>query len=345
MIGEDTPESFYMEGMFALNNQYESMKTGRNVKSGLLQKAKAGGSYGGYRLGYVKAIEQLPDGRQVSGVAHDPQRADFVTAGFRLYATGEYSLSQLADELYDFGLRTFPTRRFAEGKVGTSALQRLLRNPYYAGKIVYKRGEIDEQVFDGRHEPLIDQETFERVQQLLDEKRVAGERRRCIRHYLRGSVFCSDCGKRLTYGVSTGNGGRYAYYFCSARINDTPCNQRTNMRPELIEQAIQRYYRAADELSAAEIKKRTRAIESMVGRQPASRPTGQAGQDRPDRPAQGPAVRLIRLHAEEGDEVSGDAFRDERARMQTENGLPNNPWPRLSSASASMPTPCGWRWS
>ncbi len=144
-------------------------------------------------------------------MAHHPKRADLVTAALRLYATGEYSLSQLVDELYEFGLRSFPTKRYAEGKVGTSALQRLLRNPYYAGKIVCRRGETDEQVFEGRHKPLIDEETFERVQQLLDEKRVAGERPQVHRHYLRGSVFCGDCGKRLTYGVSTGNGGRYAY--------------------------------------------------------------------------------------------------------------------------------------
>jgi hypothetical protein len=66
----------------------------------------------------------------------------------------------------------------------------LLRNPYYAGKIVYKRGEVDEQIFAGRHEPLIDEDTFERVQQLLDEKRVAGERPQVHGHYLRGSIFC-----------------------------------------------------------------------------------------------------------------------------------------------------------
>src|SRR5829696_4917488 len=52
MIGEEeTPESFYMEGMFALNNQYESMKTGRNVSKGILQKAKEGGTYGPAKLG------------------------------------------------------------------------------------------------------------------------------------------------------------------------------------------------------------------------------------------------------------------------------------------------------
>ena len=53
MIGEDTPESFFMEGMFALNNQYESMKTGRNVSQGIYQKAKSGGTYGFTRLGYI----------------------------------------------------------------------------------------------------------------------------------------------------------------------------------------------------------------------------------------------------------------------------------------------------
>ena len=163
MIGENTPESFCMEGMFALNNQYESMKTGRNVKGGIYQKAKAGGSYGGFRLGYIKAIEQLPDGRQIGSVKPDPDRHHFITLAFQLYDSGEYSISQLVDELYRLGLRSSPTKRYLSGKVGTAALQRLLRNPYYAGRIAYKRGTPDEQIFPGRHEPLIDRDTFDRV--------------------------------------------------------------------------------------------------------------------------------------------------------------------------------------
>lgn len=51
----------------------------------------------------------------------------------------------------------------------------------------------------GQH--LIDQETFDKVQMLLDEKRVACERPRKRQHYLRGSVFCMGCGSRLTYGI------------------------------------------------------------------------------------------------------------------------------------------------
>jgi site-specific DNA recombinase len=320
MIGENTPESFFMEGMFALNNQYGSMKTGRNVKGGIYQKAKAGGSYGGFRLGYIKAIEQLPDGRQVGGVIPDPERHHFITHAFMLYGSGEYSISQLVDELYRLGLRSFPTKRYPSGKVGTAAIQRLLRNPYYAGWIAYKRGTPDEQIFRGRHDALIDQETFDRVQRLLDEKRVAGERPQHHRHYLKGSAFCDGCGQRLSYGLSRSkNGQRYAYYFCSARINGTDCDMRTNIRPELIEQAVQRYYRERPiQLSAKQVQRRTKAIEDLVAvSQQAVIQVQQVKKDLITK-LKAQQVRLIRLHTEEGDDASPDAFRDERLRMQTE---------------------------
>jgi site-specific DNA recombinase len=320
MIGEDTPESFYFEGMKAVQNQYDSMRTSQRVKVGIRQKAKEGGSYGGFRLGYVKAIEQLSDGRQISSVAPDPQRHHFVTHAFKLYDSGQYSISGLVDELYRLGLRSFPTRRYAPGKVGTAAMQRLLRNPYYAGLIVYKRGTADEQVFEGRHERLIDRDTFDRVQKRLDEKRLAGERPQVHHHYLKGTVYCGDCGQRLSYGLSRSkNGQRYAYFFCSARINGTECAMRTNMRPELIEQAIQRYYRKRPvQLSAEQVQRSTEAIEALV--EVSQQAVVQVKQAKTDLIAKlkTQQIRLIRLHAEEGDDVSPDAFRAERSRMQTE---------------------------
>jgi site-specific DNA recombinase len=266
MIGEDTPESFYMEGMMAVNNEYESRKTSRNVKGSLRQKASLGGTYGWARLGYVNDVEQLPDGRKVPTITLDPKRGGFITSAFKLYNSGEYSIPQLTDELYRLGLRSRPRKNHPSQKVGTAALHRILRDPYFAGWIVYKRGKPDEQTFRGRHEPLIDQETFDSVQRRLDEKRVAGERPRRREHYLRGSVFCAGCGSRLTYGVSTGENKRgYAYYFCASRVNRTPCAERPNIRPDLIEAAIQRMYRERPiKISAAESKRRQDAIRAMV---------------------------------------------------------------------------------
>ena len=60
-------------------------------------------------------------------------------------------------------------------------------------------------------------------------------------------------------------GRDYPYFFCSARITGTACSQRTNIRPDLIEDAIERYYvERPVRLTADDLKQRTEAIESLV---------------------------------------------------------------------------------
>jgi hypothetical protein len=283
-------------------------------------KAKRGGTYGWTRIGYLNDAELLPDGRKIPAIVLEPARSSSITHAFKLYDSGHYSIPQLTDELYRLGLRSRPRKNHPAQKVGTAALHRILRDPYFAGWIVYKRRTPDEQTFRGRHEPLIDQETFDRVQQRLDEKAVAGERPRRREHYLRGSVFCAGCGSRLTYGVSTGENRRgYAYYFCASRVNRTPCSERPNIRPELIEDAIQRMcLKRPIRISAEESKRRQDAIRAM----------GEVSQEslRYVREIKKQLIaslklqqqRLIRLYTEEGEDTSPDAFRAERSRMKQE---------------------------
>jgi site-specific DNA recombinase len=264
MIGDDSAAAFLYESMIATQNQFQSMQTSENVKRGLHQKASVGGTYGPAPLGYLNSVDELPDGRRVAIVTIDPDRGRLITFAFQLYATGEYSIAELADELDRLGLRSRPTPKRVPKQLGTTVVQRLLRNPYYAGIIVYRRGTKDEQTFEGRHEPLVDPDTFEQVQSLLDAKRVAGERPRVRQHYLRGSIYCGECGNRLTYGVSTGrNGRKYPYYFCSSRINRTACLRRANLRPELIEKLIQQHY-ATVELSPADVERGKAAVHALA---------------------------------------------------------------------------------
>jgi site-specific DNA recombinase len=264
MIGDDSAAAFLYESMIATQNQFQSMQTSENVKRGLRQKASVGGTYGPAPLGYLNSVDELPDGRRVAIVIIDPERGHFITVAFQLYVSGEYSIAQLAAELERLGLRSRPTAKRVPKKLGTTVVQRLLRNRYYVGQVIYRRGTKDEQVFEGRHEPLIDPETFDRVQVLLDEKRVAGERPRVRQHYLRGSVYCGECGGRLTFAISTGrNGGKYPYFFCSGRINGTACTQRANIRPELIERAIERHY-ATVQMPPARIARGKAAIHALA---------------------------------------------------------------------------------
>jgi hypothetical protein len=88
------------------------------------------------------------------------------------------------------------------------------------------------------------------------------------------------------------------------------------MRPKLIEQAIQRYYSTRPvQLSAEQVQRRTEAIEALV--EVSQQAVIQVKQAKTDliTKLQAQQMRFIRLHAEEGDDVSPDAFRAERARM------------------------------
>jgi site-specific DNA recombinase len=320
MIGDDSAAAFFTESIIAAKNQYESMQTSENVKRSLYQKAKGGGTYGWTRLGYANTVDQLPDGRRVSIVAPDPDRHPYMTAAFKLYASAEYSVSQLADELYRLGLRSRPRKNRPAQKVNAASVHRILRDPYYAGWIVYKRGTPDEEVFEGRHEALIDQETFDHVQMLLDEKRVAKERPQKRSHFLRGSVHCHECGNRLTYAVSTGeNGRKYAYFFCSSRINRTSCTERANYRPELVEAAAERMYLEKPiRITSAQVARSKAAIRAMVEVSQESLTLVREAKTELIQKLKAQQQRLIRLYAEEGEDTSPDAFRAERARMRDE---------------------------
>ena len=155
---------------------------------------------------------------------------------FRLYATGDYSLSELAAILEARGLRNRPRRGKPLTSLGGNRLSSLLRSDYYIGIVRYA-GKASQ----GRHPRLIDEATFQRVQEVLDTQRRSGER--CWRHhsYLRGSVYCGECDGRLIYTRATGkSGGTFEYFVCIGRQQHT-CSQPYH-RVEAVERAIEDEY-------------------------------------------------------------------------------------------------------
>ncbi|WP_431831285.1 recombinase family protein [Corynebacterium pseudodiphtheriticum] len=121
----------------------------------------------------------------------DPERADLVRFAFTAYATGDWSLSRLAKELTARGLTTRPTPSQPAKPVTTTGLHKILTNPYYQGTVTF-RGVT----YDGTHEPLVDAETWLRVQTNLDANNARGERPQKYDHYLKGTLYCA-CGAKL----------------------------------------------------------------------------------------------------------------------------------------------------
>jgi site-specific DNA recombinase len=236
---DETPVGQLMHGILAAFNEYRSAEDGSDISYKMAEKAKRGGTLGRAKLGYLNHRERF-EGREVRTVIPDPERAPFIPVAFELYATGEYSLERLADELTHRGLRTRPGR-YPAGPVSDSKLATLLRDRYYLGVLTYKGVE-----YPGRHEPLVSQEVFDRVQAILDASGVAGERRRTHDHYLKGSLWCARCHEqgrrgRLIISKATGRRGvEYAYFLCRGR-QDGLCDL-PYLPVEHVEDAVLEYW-------------------------------------------------------------------------------------------------------
>ena len=236
----DGPEGDMVESILNAVDEYRVKADGADIAYKMGAKAKNGGTIGRARLGYINARD-LSEGRNIGVVQVDPERAPFMISAFELYATGTFSLDSLQAELTMRGLRTRPGRHPA-GEVSISKLAALLRDPYYLGYVTYK-GEL----IKGRHEALISQELFDRVQVMLDDRGGRGVRKRRHDHYLKGALWCGECHERgdesrMIMQWANGNGGRYLYFFC-VRKQQHLCQSRY-ADGDAIELAVARFYGA-----------------------------------------------------------------------------------------------------
>ncbi len=108
------------------------------------------------------------------------------------------------DELDHRGLRNRARRDRPSQPLCISAVADILANKAYPGVVCWNG--VD---YPGLHEPLIDQATFDRVQDLLAARAMRGARERKHNHYLKGIFFCGVCGRALSLQRSK---GRYEYF-------------------------------------------------------------------------------------------------------------------------------------
>ncbi|MGT5494242.1 recombinase family protein, partial [Escherichia coli] len=76
--------------------------------------------------------------------------------------------------------------------MGKSSIHRMLTNPYYKGDVRYQGV-----TYKGMHEPLVPPEVWYQVQTVLQTHRSAADASQVHDHYLKGTVFCGQCGSRL----------------------------------------------------------------------------------------------------------------------------------------------------
>lgn len=164
----------------------------KNVKRGNKAKLESGGWPNMAPFGYK-------NNKADRSIEIDHLRSPYLVQMFEMYATGSYSVKDIARILYDKGLR--PVRG---ARVSKARIHMILKNPFYYGMMVK-----DGKHYPGKHEPLISKALFDRVQDVFSGRILTKKQKHFF--HLRGFFTCAGCGCALTANKKKG----HDYYYCT----------------------------------------------------------------------------------------------------------------------------------
>ena len=240
---DQTPGGMLLHGIMSSIAEFYSRNLANEVIKGMGEKARNGGTLGKAPLGYMNVRARDENGREVRTIALDEERAPLIRLAFTEYATGNWTVRQLADHLNTLGLSIPPTPRRPAKSITATRLHEILRHPYYKGIVTFQGVE-----YAGKHEPLVDSQTWQTVQTILASRRY-GERQRIHNHFLKSTVVCGQCGARLSVqNAKNSKGTIYPYFVCARRCRLHDC-AFTAVLIDVVEERMSDLYRAI-ELSA-----------------------------------------------------------------------------------------------
>ena len=203
---EDSPEGKLMVGILGQFAEFENERRGQRSRSEMVTLAELGYWCHKAPVGYLNG--RNAENRPI--LIEDPERGPLVRKAFDLVANRGY------------GQRAALTEVTKEGLVGAHGkpilyqkFNEMLTNAIYAGRISCSLTQG--KTVQGRFQPLIDPDTFDRLQAVI-----ANNGRKNVRQVrdneefpLRNWIRCGVCGGPLTASTSRGRGGkRYSYYHC-----------------------------------------------------------------------------------------------------------------------------------
>jgi site-specific DNA recombinase len=233
---DDSPSGKLMHGVMATIAEFYSSNLAQEAKKGMRQKAKNGGTPTRAPFGYAN-VRATIDGREVRTIAVDKDQAHHVRWMFHAFATGEWSVRTLTDEMERRGIRSRITRRGGGKPLSTGSVHKMLRDDYYVGIVTFEGVQ-----YKGRHEPVVELPVWQDVQRILEERRVSQERPARRVHYLKGLLACGLCGSNLGLAYSRGKQGDvYPYFYCLRRQRHHDC-ELPWIGVAKIEEAVERYW-------------------------------------------------------------------------------------------------------
>lgn len=232
-------EEYFEFELFMARREFKII--GRRIQRGRIESAKEGRFIGSVPpYGYNKI--KIKNGKGYT-LEPNPPEARVVQLIFEMYLNGS-GKALIARKLDALGIKSVKGRLWS-----SSTVVNILKNPVYIGKvrwgyrkytkelangnIVRHRAKNEECIYvDGLHSPLISEEDFDRVQQLLGKRAAVPVRTGLpLKNPLSGLIYCGKCGSVMTRLGE--NSRRSAALKCSNRYCDT-----VSSKLSLVESAV-----------------------------------------------------------------------------------------------------------
>ena len=230
----------------------------KKIRSSLIERKKAGNF-----LGVTAPYGYQKDPNNKFHLSLNEKEAEVVKRVFRLYLEGN-GLTKIAQILTKDGIpvpgesrnigKTRKTALYSSWKQTT--IRRILDNRVYLGELVqFKRRKInykskrritvpeeERYICKGTHEAIIDEESFNAVQNILRKnKSFKGTKHDYL---FKGLLYCAECGARLNITYSNYALKKYGEYrytticYSYSRLYSDICTRHSNSIPELEEVLI-----------------------------------------------------------------------------------------------------------
>ncbi len=258
---DDSPYSAMMEQMLAVFSAFYSKNLSSETKRGKHLRAYNGDFNGSIApLGYDLVTKEDVNRNRPAGLYINPRQAVIVRRAFRLYATGQYSDTTIAQWMNR--RRYMQQLRAGKKPIGKEMVRDMLQNQIYTGRVPYcethysgslgqgkRSARNNKQWFEGKHEPIISDELYAICQEV--RKGLSSSRRppEVARTYvLHDRVFCARCTATKPEMLKDANYGKMrpsfnpkqdqGYFRCMARDRGYHKCAQPTIRTEIVDEQV-----------------------------------------------------------------------------------------------------------
>lgn len=204
---ENSPQGKSMLGIEFAQSKRFSDDLAIVTKRGLVQKCLRGLYPGNAPRGYL-------NDRRAKTIVVDRELAPIIREVFDRYAAGTETVESLRYFLQERGVVSRKTKNGPGNlPIDESSVRKMLSNPLYYGSFNYA-GVL----YEGKHEPIITKNLFDRVQKVIAIRVPTLPRAPTPKPFTR-LIRCGECGMSITSEVQKG----HTYYRCSRKSRTIDC--------------------------------------------------------------------------------------------------------------------------